>query len=195
MELSPIARERLARIGQVSEEERRRMQTKGELEHILSEYYMGSADVEVLWQHLKSLMDNHGPEVVSDAQKSIVGTMRLQMSEDDYGKRKEALLALETLKKSGKYSAVEMLLGSITALRQRYDEVWRQAYDHVKAQLEGKIQESAEQARAQGMLVDTASTVDASIKSSPEWREFMSRHDASAQQTLHDYIDRLIELL
>ena len=195
MNLSPIARERLARIGQLSGDEQRRMQTKGQLEHVLSEYYMGSSDVEALWQHLKSLADSHGPAVVGDAQKSIVGTVRLQMNKDDFSKRKESLLALETLKTPGKYSEIEMLLGSIEALRQRYDEVWHQAYDQVRGQMEDKIRQSAEQARQQGMLVDTESTVDSSIKSSPEWQQFMAHHEAAGQQTLHDYVARITELL
>ncbi|MBN1856356.1 MAG: hypothetical protein JW846_05310 [Dehalococcoidia bacterium] len=193
--LSPIARERLARIGQLSEADQRRMKAKGELEHILSEYYLGNTTIEALWQNLKSLMESHGAEVVSDAQKSIVGTLRLQMNAEDFEKRQSAVLALETLKSSKKYSAIEMILGSVTALRKRYDEVWHQAYDQVRGQLEERMQESAEQARRQGILVDTEGAVDASIKSSPEWREFMSRHDASAQQTLHDYIVRITELL
>ena len=195
MGLSPLARERLARIGELSATEQRQMQQKRELEPALSAYFLGDSEVEALWQQLKSLSESHGSGVLSTAQMTIVETLRLQMSEDDFARRKDALLAIETLKGSDKYSAIELLLGSIASLRQRYDETRQQAYDQIREQIEGQVQASAEQARMQGALADTAGSVDAIIKNSPEWRDFMMRHDAAGQQTFHDYITRLTALL
>lgn len=195
MGLSPLARERLARIGELSATEQRQMQQKRELEGALAAYFLGDSEVEGLWQQLKSLSESHGSGVLSAAQTTIVETLRLQMSEDDFARRKDALLAIETLKKSDKYSAIELILGSIASLRQRYGEVIRQALDQLRGQMESQMRGAAEQARMQGMLVDTEGTIEASIKAAPEWQEFMSRHDASSQQTLHDYIDRLTALL
>ncbi len=195
MDLSPIARERLARIGELSAAEQRQMQRERELERALSAYFLGDSEVEGLWQQLKSLSESHGPEVPRTAQTMIVETLRLQMSEDDFARRKDALLAVETLKSSDKYSAIELLLGSIASLRQRSDEIRQQAYDQIREQVEGQVKASAEQARMQGALANTAGSVDAIIKNSPEWRDFMTRHDATGQQTFHDYVTRLTALL
>ncbi len=195
MDLSPIARERLARIGELSATEQRQMQQKRELERALSAYFLGDSEVEGLWQQLKSLSESHGSGALSTAQTTIVETLRLQMSEDDFARRKDALLAVETLKGSDKYSAIEMILGSIASLRQRSNEIRQQAYDQMREQVEGQVQASAEQARMQGALVDTAGSVDAIIKNNPEWRDFMMRHDAAGQQTFQDYITRLTALL
>ncbi|MBE9505300.1 MAG: hypothetical protein IMY84_00660 [Chloroflexi bacterium] len=195
MDLSPIARERLARIGELSATEQRQMQREKELEHALSAYFLGDSDVEGLWRQLKSLSESHGSEVPRAAQTMILATLRLQMSDDDFARRKDALLAIETLKGSDKYSAIELLLGSIASLRERYDETRQQAYDQLREQVEGQVKEAAEQARMQGVLVDSAGSVDARIKNSPEWRDFMMRQDAAGQQTFRDYITRLTALL
>ena len=195
MDLSPLARERLARIGQLSDAEQQKLQRDRELEGVLSSYFTGGSDAEKLWQGTKALSDTHGPGIVREAQEKIIGTLRLQTSDDDFSKRKAAILALETLKGSDRYSAIELLLGSIDALRQRYGEVIRQALDQLRGQMEDQMRGAAEQARRQGMLVDTEGTIEASIKAAPEWQEFMSRHDTSSQQTLHDYVDRLKALL
>lgn len=195
MDLSPIARERLARIGELSATEQQKLQRDRELEGVLSHYFTGGSDAEKLWQGMKALSDAQGPGIVREAQQKIIDTLRLQTSDDDFSKHKAAILALETLKGSDRYSAVELIFGSIDALRQRYGEVIRQALDQLRGQMEGQMRASAEQARMQGMLVDTEGTIEASIKAAPEWQEFMSRHDASSQQTLHDYIDRLTSLL
>ena len=195
MDLSPLARERLARIGELSATEQRQMQQKRELEHALSSYFLGESDVEGLWQQLKSLSESHGSEVLRAAQTIILATLRFQMSDDDFVKRKDALLAVETLKGSDKYSAIELILGSIASLRQRSNEIRQQAYDQIREQVEGQVKASAEQARMQGALVDTAGSVDAIIKNSPEWRDFMTRHDVAGQQTFHDYVVRLEGLI
>jgi len=195
MDLSPRAQERLARIGALSPEEQQRLQQERDLEGVLSPYFTGAATTEDLWQQVKSLTASAGPGIVRQAQERLLATFRLQMSQEDFERRKAALLALETLKKAGKYSAIELLLGSIVSLRQRYEEVKQQALAQVREQMDGQLRAAAEQARRQGVLVDTASTIEASLKASPEWRDFITRHDASAQKTLDDYIARVKALL
>jgi len=195
MDLSPRAQERLARIGALSPAEQQRLKQENELEALLSPYFTGTASAEDLWQQVKSLSNSAGPGIIKQAQEKLLATLRLQMSPEDFELRKAALLALETLKKPGKYSALELLMGSIVSLRQRYDDVKQQALGQVREQMEGQLRAAAEQARRQGVLVDTASTVEASLKASPEWRDFITRHDTAAQKTLDDYIVRVKALL
>jgi len=195
MDLSPRAQERLARIGALSETEQRQLQSERELEAVLAPFFTGTATAEDLWQRVKALSGSAGPEVIRQAQTKIAATVRLQMSDEDVEKRKSALLALETLKPSGRYSALELLLGSVVSLRQRYNEVKQQALEQVREQMADQVRAAAEQARRQGVLMDTASTLEASLKSSPEWRDFIMRHDAAAQKTLEDYLARIRAML
>ena len=195
MDLSPRAQERLARIGALSPEEQHRLQQERELEAVLAPYFTGSMSADDLWQHVKELSASGGPGTIKQAQEKMLATFRLQMNPVDFERRKAAILALETLKKNGKYSALELLMGSIVSLRQRYEDVKQQALDQVREQMDGQLRAAAEQARRQGVLVDTASTIEASLKASPEWREFITRHDAAAQKTLDDYIGRMKALL
>lgn len=195
MDLSPRAQERLARIGALSPAEQQHLQQERELEAVLAPHFTGSMTAEDLWQKVKLLSEAGGPGIVKQAQEKLLATFRLQMSAEDFARRKAALLALETLKKNGKYSALELLLGSIVSLRQRYDDVKKQALDQVREQMDSQLRAAAEQARRQGVLVDTASTIEASLKASPEWRDFITKHDAVAQKTLNDYIGRIKALL
>ncbi len=195
MDLSPRARERLERIGSLSEAEQKALQSERELETVLSPYFTGNATTEELWQQIKNLTETHGTIIVKQAQERIADTLRLQMIDDDFEARKDTILALETLKESGRYSALESLLGSIVSLRHRYNDVKQQALQQARAQMEGQVQAAAEQARRQGMVVDTASAIEANIMNSPEWREFISRQDAAAQQTMDDYLSRLKAML
>ncbi len=195
MDLSPRARERLERIGALSDAEQRRIRQESEVEAVLSPYFVGDLTTEELWQQVKSLSTTQGPDVVKLAQERIAETLRLQMNDDDFEGRKSTLLALETLKESGRYSTLESLLSSIVSLRERYNEVKQQALEQAREQMEAQARAAAEQARRQGMVVDTASTIEASIKNSAEWRSFITRHEAAAQQTLDDYLSRLKAML
>lgn len=191
MDLSPRARERLERIGSLSDTEQQHLQREHEVEAVLSQFFTSNMTTDELWQQLKSLSATYGAMIVKQTQERIAETIRLQMNDDDFETRKAAVMALETLKDSGSYTTIESLLGSIVSLRQRYNEVKQQALEQVRAQMEGQVRAAAEQARRQGMLVDTASAIEANIMNSQEWREFISRHDAAAQNTLDDYLSRL----
>jgi len=195
MDLSPRAQERLARIGTLTETEQRRLQRERQLDATLSPFFTGNATAEELWQQVKSLSLSLGPEVIREAQERLVATLKLQMGDQDMQMHKAALLALETLKPSGKYSALELLLGSIVSLRQRYNEMKQQALEQVRQQMQDQVLAAAEQARRQGVLMDTAATLEASLKSSPEWQDFSMRHDATAQKTLNDYLARIRAML
>ncbi|MCK9356219.1 MAG: hypothetical protein M0R22_03595 [Dehalococcoidia bacterium] len=195
MELSPLARERLARIGALTTAEQQTLQQEKEVEAALSAYYLGAVDAEGLWQQVKALTATHGAEAVKQAQARMLQTLRLQMADEDFEKRKSGLLALESLKKNGKHSAIELLLGSIVSLRRRYNEVKQQAYEQLRGQVEAQLNAAGEQARRKGAFVDTAGAVDATIKASPDWRDFMTRHDAAGQKTLDDYLARIKALL
>ncbi|GEM_PF-5669764 len=195
MDLSPRAQERLERIGALSDAEQQRIRREREVEAVMSPYFLGDLSTEELWQQIKSLAATQGPDVVKLAQERIVETLRLQMSDDDFEGRKSTLLALETLKDSARYSTLESLLSSIVSLRERYNQVKQQALEQAREQMEGQARAAAEQARRQGMVVDTASTIEASIKSSAEWQSFITRHEAAAQQTLDDYLSRLKAML
>ncbi len=195
MDLSPRAQERLARIGALSEADKEQLLRERELDNVLSPFFTGTATAEELWTQVKSLAETRGPATVKQAQEKITSTLRLHMSDDDFARRRTALLALETLKPSGKYSALELLMGSIASLRQRYTDTKQQALEQVREQMEAQIHAAAEQARRQGMLVDTASTLEATLKASPEWRDFSMRHDGATQKTLDDYLARIRAML
>jgi hypothetical protein len=191
MELSPLARARLERIGTLSQTEQQELVDEREVERVLSPFFAGTSTADELWQQMKALAESHGPAVIRRAQLKLLDAMRLQMSEADYARSASTLLALETLKGSSSYSTIEMLLGSVEALRQRYAEVKQQAYEQLRQQVDQQVRAQSEQARRQGLLMNTEASVEASIKATPEWKDFMSRQDAAAEQSLHDYIARI----
>ena len=195
MELSPLARERLAKIGSLSPEEKERIKQSGELDSMLSEYFKGALSSEDLWKRLKALKEQSGELVIKEAQTKLVDTLRLQMSQVDFDQRRSAILALETIKDEGKYSSLELVINSIETLRQKYARVKEQTYEQLKTAIEAQLQAVTREAIRQGMKIDLESSVEANIKASPQWKDFISKHEKAYGETFNSYIDRLRELI
>ncbi len=195
MELSPLARERLARIGALSPEEKERMRRSSELDSLLSQYFKGDVSSEDLWIELKSLKEQCSESIVKEAQIKLVDTLRLQMGQEDFEQRRSAILAIETIKGEGKYSNIELVLNSIEALRQKYTQTKEQAYEQLKASIEPQFKAITEQAIKQGLKIDIESSLEANIKNSPQWKDFISKHEKAYGEMFNDYVAKLRELI
>jgi murein L,D-transpeptidase YcbB/YkuD len=195
MELSPLARERLEKIGNLSPEESERMSQSRELENMLSLFFKGDLSSEDLWKELKALQEQRGESIVEDAQRKIADTLRLQMAQDDFEQRRSAILALETVKKEGKYPLLEPILNSIATLRQQYKQQKEMAYDQLKAAMQRQLQAMAQEAVKQGVKLDMDSSLEANIKSSQQWKNFIYEHDKTSEEAFSDYVSRLIEII
>jgi len=191
MDLSPLARERLERIGSLSPDEAQELNNEREAERALAPFFAGTADTDALRQQVKELAESHGPDIVRQAQVKLLDAIRIQMSSEDFQRASDAILTLEKLKGSRTNSTLEMLLGSVSSLRQRYAEVRQQAYEQLRRQVDQQVRAQSDPARRQGLFMDAEASMEASIKSTPEWRDFMSRHDAEAERSLHEYVSRI----
>ena len=195
MELSPLARERLAKIGDLSPEEKGKIKQSGEMDSLLSEYFKGALSPEGLWKKLKVLKEQSGESIVGGAQGKLIDTLRSQMSQADFEQRRSAILAIETIKAEGKYSLLEAILNSIVALRQKYTQTREQAYKQLKAGMEKQLQAAAQEALKQGMQIDMESSVEANIKNSPQWKGFITEHEKTFEEMFNGYIAQLRELI
>ena len=134
-ELSQLAREKLARIGDLSPQEKEKTKQSGKLDSLLSKYFKGDASSEGLWKELNSLKEQGGESVVKEAQNKLIDTLRLQMSQADFDQRRSAILAIETMKGGGEYSTLELAINSIETLRQEYAQTREQTYEQLKTAL------------------------------------------------------------
>lgn len=191
MELSPLARERLAKIGALSEEERERLEQSNDVDSLLAEYFSGELDTDGLWKRLKGLKQQGSESILRETQTRLVDTLRLRMGQEDLEQRRDAILAIETMKAEGKYGTLEAALDSIKAIRHEYLQGKQQAYDKLKAQLQAHLQAAAQQAKAQGMNINVEESLDANVRNSPQWKDFISQHEESSEKIFDSHIARL----
>jgi hypothetical protein len=199
MELSPLAREKLAKIGDLTQEEKARLQYSEQLNSLLSDYFRRYLSPEDLCRELKKQKEEAREFMIREAQFRLLDTISLSSSEIDFERQRGGILAVEALKAEGNYTNVELNLNSIESLLRQYREEIEKAYSTIKAHVERQVKQAAQQLAAQagrrGATVDIRGSVEAATMSSPEWKNFISRHENTYSQKLRDHLVKLREML
>jgi len=195
VELSPLAREKLAKIGELTEEEKSKLKYSQQLTSLLAEYFTNELNPDGLWKELKRHKDEGRVFMLKDAQLKILESMRLSSSEIDMEKLRRGLLAAESLKDDGDYAGLEHELKSIEDLRRQYRDERNKTYEKIKANIEKQVklaaQKLAGQASAKGTTIDVDSSVEATAKASPEWKSFVAKHENTYDQKFKELIVRV----
>ncbi len=195
MELSPLARERLEKIGALSEEERARIKLSGELDRLLSEYFTQRLGCDDLWRRLKAYKEEGKGLLVREAQRKLLEAIRLGDSDFDLKLKREAILALETLKEESKYGDFELGLNQLERLREAYREEKERAFNHLKQAMQRKVELAARQLAQQGKAVDVEGSVEANVRASQEWRDFLAQHERAYGEKFEALMAGLKELI
>ena len=195
MELSPLAKERLAKIGSLSLEESKLLELNRELESHLSQYFTQVISSEDLWNKIKELKEQKDSTIPAQAQIKLLNSLRLQMSDDDLKQRRIAILAMETIKTIQKYSEIETHFNSIDAIRKKYKQSKDQGYEQLKSGMEAQLQAAVQQAGRQGVNVDIERSLAANVKNSKQWKAFVSELENNAEIMFSELIDKMKDLI
>jgi len=187
-DLPPIARQRLARIGELSQEEKDRMIDSEKATSLLAEFYQGRIDSEGLWKKLKQ---EGRPSLLREAQIRLVDSLSFEGAPSDLQRRKEAILAIEALKKEQNTSAIESNLNLLEKLQKRYKAEIEQAYSELKAEVERNPRLRLKQVQQGQNTMVVQLTVDEAIKQFPQWQDFLSSQEKRYRQEFAKAIDRL----
>jgi len=199
MELSPLAREKLAKIGELTEEEKAKLKYAGQLNALLADYFTHKLSTDDLWKELKKHKEEGQAGILKEAQLKLLDTLNLTVSDADFDNRRKAMLAVETLKDGNDYLRLEQDLKSLENLRRQYREEIEKTYKILKSRVEQQVKQATQQlsrqAAAQGAAIDIEGSVEASTKATPEWKSFMAKHESTYNQKFKDYLDKLLKKL
>ena len=187
-DLSPIARERLAKIGRSSPEEKERMIASDKVDSLLSEFYQGQIGPESLWKKLK---EEGKPSLLRETQVRLLDSLSFGTSPIELQRKREGILAIETLKEEGNTSAIEQNLNLMEDLQKRYRAEIEQAHNRIRAEVERNPQLRVRQVQqGQGTALIQLS-VDEAIKQLPQWRDFLSNQEERYRQEFARVIGNL----
>ncbi len=170
-DLSPIARERLARLGQLTQEEKERMVDSEKVTSLLSEFYQGQINPESLWKRLK---EEGKPSLLKETQVRLVDSLGFGVPPAELQRKREGILAIETLKEEQNTSVIEFNLNRLEELQKTYRAEIDRAYDGIRAEVEKDPRLGMKQVKRGQNTMVVQLTVDEAIKQLPQWQDFLS---------------------
>jgi len=170
-DLSPIARERLAKLGQLTQEEKERMVDSEKVTSLLSEFYQGQINPESLWKRLK---EEGKPSLLKETQVRLVDSLGFGVPPAELQRKREGILAIETLKEEQNTSVIEFNLNRLEELQKTYRAEIDRAYDGIRAEVEKDPRLGMKQVKRGQNTMVVQLTVDEAIKQLPQWQDFLS---------------------
>jgi hypothetical protein len=183
-----IAMEKVAEMGEVTEEERLRWKYVPEGEKLAAKYM--NKDL-----NLAAELDKYDKAVIgyikAGASDILLRNIDLPASDLALKNSKKAMEGIKTLKKDK--VAVENVFSKIRNIFSHYNEQGepqrRQAYEQLKAEFGAKVQEALKQ------QLGTAANMKIDIENQPqfqeEWRRIQSQFDAQYRTLLNEYKQEL----
>ncbi len=187
-ELPPIARERLARVGELSKEEKDKMVDSEMVNSLLSEFYQGQIDPESLWKRLK---EEGKPSLLREAQIRLIDSLSFGSTSAELQRRREGILAIETLKEEQNTSIVELNLNMMEDLQNKHRAEVEQAYNSIRAEVERNPQLRVKQIQQGQSTMIVQLSVDEAIKQLPQWKDFLSNQERRYSQEFAKVMDKL----
>ncbi len=187
-DLSPIARERLAKIGELTREEKELMIDSEKVNSLLSEFYQGQINPESLWKRLK---EEGKPSLLREAQVRLVDSLSFRIPSVELQRKREGILAIETLKEQENTSVIELNLNRLEELQKRYKAEIEQTYDGMRSEVERNPRLRVKQVQQGQNTMIVQLTVDEAIKQLPQWRDFLSSQEETYSQEFARTMERL----
>ena len=187
-DLSPIARERLAKIGELTQEEKEKMLDSEKVNSLLSEFYQGQIDPESLWKKLK---EEGKSSLLREVQARLVDSLSFGSTPAELQRKRDGILAIESLKKEQNTSTIELNLRRIEDLQKRHGTEIEQAYNGIRAEVERNPRLRVKQVQQGQNTMVVQLTIDEAIKQLPQWRDFLSNQEKRYSQEFGRAIERL----
>jgi thioredoxin 1 len=107
---SPIIRDRLAKIGEVSSEEKERITERERLNSLLKEFYKGFLDSEGLYQKLKEYQEQGKQFLLREAREKLETSFKKKGLGIKFQEKSDGTLNVELLKEGGKEMERDLVL-------------------------------------------------------------------------------------
>jgi len=181
------AMEKAAEIGELTPEEKERMRNQEKIKSILAEFYKGQIDRDGLWQKLKG----SNPSLLKEAQQYLIDSLGLGSTPEEFQRRKEGILAIETLRVKQNVPAIEQTLNSVKVLQKEYQDGKDKAEEELREAIEQNPQLRLRPVRTPDgrTVLQAAYSVDEAVQA--RLSEFMSQHEEKYNQKFIRLLEKL----
>lgn len=187
-----IAMEKAAEIGGITAEEKQKMKGQEKLASILAEFNKGEIDATGLWKVLK---EEGRTYLLGEAQLKLIDSLKLKDSQSEFQRKREGILAVETLKDEQKTPEIELNLNSLQDIQKRFDEEMNRAHKDFKLRVERNPELRTRKIRQGDNVVIVQLPSEEVVEQLPEWKDFLSGHKRKYDQEFEKAIKRLKSII
>jgi len=170
-----IAMEKTAGLGELTDEEKERLKDEEWLRTVLADYHRERIGPEELWHRLKEKNKEH---LLKTAQLNLIESLSIRSTDGEIERRKDGILAIESLKKHSNTSVLESHLEALVELREKMREEKERMYGRFRSEVERnpelRVKQREVQTEKGTMIIQAQLTVDEAVNRLPEWKEFLA---------------------
>jgi len=126
-----------------------------------------------------------------EAQMRLIDSLSFGSTPIELQRKRDGILAIETLKEEQNTSTVELNLNLMEELQKRYKAEIEQAYSNIKAEVERNPQLRVKQVQQGQNTMIVQLGVDEAIKQLPQWRDFLSEQEKRYTQEFAKLAEKL----
>jgi len=186
-----IAMEKAERLSDLSNKEKEKINIKKKVEPMLAKFFKNEIDPDGLWKKFKE----EKKEILEQAQVSIINSLTMGLSSDEIKRRKNAILALENLKKNPDAVYVEKYLNSLEDINSRAGKEREDFYAGLMQRVENNPDLRVRQINSGGKKMLVRLTAEEAVNQSKEWRDFISQHEKMYMKEFRKVLDMIKEEL
>jgi len=182
-----IAMEKASKISKLTPEEKEKLEAEEKTKSLLTKFYKGRLTPKDLYKKLK------GSKLfaLKEAQLILINSLNFKNTEYEYQMRKDAILAIETLKEVQNTSTIESTLNEINLLKKEYRKKKEETENILKKEIKKNPQARLKTAKQGNKLVIMHLSVEEALQENTQWKNFIAKHEEKYVKEFREVIERL----
>lgn len=182
-----IAMEKAAKLDDLSEEEKRKINNKKKLEPIMADFYRNKIKADKLWKKFK----DKDLSLLKLAQLNIVDSLKFGLNTEELKRRSGALIALESLKKEQNTSLIQNELNELELLNKKALDEKKQIYNQFKTRIENDPKARTKVINQGSAKIMMKLSVEQAIAQNQQWKKYLLDFDNRYGSEFGSILDKI----
>ena len=186
-----IAMEKVNKANKLTPEEKDRIKAEEKIKSLLAKYYKGQITSNDLWQKLKG----NKSSTLREAQSILINSLSFQNSTDEYQIRKNAILAIETLKEDQNISSIESTLNEVNLLKKEYQKKKDEIENILRKEIKKNPKARIKTIKQGDRLAIIQLSMEEALQENIEWKNFITKHEEEYNEKFKSIIEKLMNTI
>lgn len=186
-----IAMEKVNKANKLTPEEKERIKAEEKIKSLLAKYYKGQISSDDLWQKLKG----NKSSTLREAQSILINSLSFQNSTDEYQIRKNAILAIETLKEDQNIPSIESTLNEVNLLKKEYQKKKDEIENILRKEIKKNPKARIKTIKQGDRLAIIQLSIEEALQENIEWKNFITKHEEEYNKKFKSIIEKLMNII